>query len=225
MSEYLFRKAGLQDIDFLVESIIEAEKGGTEKLGLSTLFNLKEDSVAEYIRLILLEGVEGCEFSLESFFVFEFKQQCIATAAAWIEANNSGHISSSIIKSNLFNFFIPFGNRQYMLKNAIRMSDLFIERIPGTLQFEYVYVNPAFRGQNIACKLIKSIILSYAVPIDIYIQVFSNNIAAIRCYEKVGFKTVKTHTASKQDINDYLPFHQKLLMKISKYNGKAIYNK
>lgn len=215
MSEYIFRKAKIQDIDFLVESIIEAEKGGTEKLGLSTLFNLKEDSVAKYIRLMLLEGVEGCEFSLESFFVFEFEQQCIATAAAWIESNNHEHISSSIIKSNLFNFYIPFSHRQYMLEKAQRMSDLFIERTPGTLQFEYVYVNPGFRGQNIACKLIKSIILSFDVPIDKYIQVFSNNIAAIRCYEKVGFITYKTFTASKQDLNDYLPFHQKLLMKIS----------
>lgn len=216
MTEYIFRKAEIQDIGFLVESIIEAEKGGTEILGLSTLFNLKEDSVKEYIRLMLLEGVDGCEFSLESSFVLEFEQQCIASAAAWIEANNYGHISSSIIKSNLFNFFIPFGHRQYMLKKAQRMSDLFIERIPGTMQFEYVYVNPAFRGQNIACKLIKSIINYFAMPIDKYIQVFSNNIAAIHCYEKVGFKTVKTYTASKQDIKDYLPFHQKLLMKISK---------
>ena len=52
MVNYSFRSATLNDIDFIVYTIFEAEKSGTNKLVYTTLFNLTKKEVRRYISQI-----------------------------------------------------------------------------------------------------------------------------------------------------------------------------
>ena len=63
------RKATLNDVDFLVDTIVAAEKSGTDNFGLAKLFELSEDEMRSYIKAMLEEEVDGCEFSVSSFYL------------------------------------------------------------------------------------------------------------------------------------------------------------
>jgi hypothetical protein len=53
MSGYQLRPANENDIEFITEVIIAAEKGNSDILGFSTLFNLSESEVKEAIGAML----------------------------------------------------------------------------------------------------------------------------------------------------------------------------
>ena len=68
-SEYVIRKATINDANFLADVIIGAEKSLTENLGLANFFELTEEEVKELIIKMLEEEVDGCDFSISSFFI------------------------------------------------------------------------------------------------------------------------------------------------------------
>ena len=68
-SEYSIRKATIKDVDFLAEVIIGAEKSLTNNLGIANFFELTEEKVKELIIAMLEEEVDGCDFSISSFFI------------------------------------------------------------------------------------------------------------------------------------------------------------
>ena len=68
-NKYIIRKATLDDVEFIATVIIEAEKSMTNNFGLANFFELSEEDIRKYIIQILEEEVDGCEFSLSSFFV------------------------------------------------------------------------------------------------------------------------------------------------------------
>ena len=67
--EYVIRKATLQDVDFLADVIIGAEKSFTQNLGLANFFEISEERAKELLIAMLEEEVDGCEFSVSSFFI------------------------------------------------------------------------------------------------------------------------------------------------------------
>ena len=67
LMSYSFRFANENDIPFLVETIIAAEKSGTELCGLSNLLGLHEEQTKIGLTKILQEEIEGCEFSTTEF--------------------------------------------------------------------------------------------------------------------------------------------------------------
>lgn len=58
----------------------------------------------------------------------------------------------------------------------------------------FMYVEPAYRGQGVNKLIIEKLIeWSHAKGLrEIRLQVYSDNLAAIRAYEKVGFKKILT---------------------------------
>jgi RimJ/RimL family protein N-acetyltransferase len=68
--------------------------------------------------------------------------------------------------------------------------------------FNLVYTNPLFRGQGICQNMMRSIVELSKKYIKKYeLQVVENNIPAIKCYEKVGFKYVRKVTSSQSTSN------------------------
>ena len=55
MTDFIFRKACLDDIPFLTETIIQAEKSGTEILSYKEIFGLQELEIRNIIKDILSE--------------------------------------------------------------------------------------------------------------------------------------------------------------------------
>lgn len=213
--EYLTRQAVVTDTTFIADAIIAAEKSGTGKLGLGTLFNLAEPEIKKLLMQCLDEGSSGCEFSLNSFLIIEHAGKPVSAVAGWIEGFGTS-ITSRVIKTNLMRFIFPKENILAAYSKADIVKDMLIEREKNTLQVEYVYTINEYRGKGLAGGLIdEHIALSltkYPQLIKAQVQVFKNNESAIKLYERSGFKSVKLFTSGNKEILKYLPYNEKLLM-------------
>ena len=215
MAEFAIRNATINDVPFLVETIIEAEKSGTDKLSYITVFGLTEEDSRKYIADMLLEEVDGCELSISSFLIAEKNGQIAAAIAAWIEGIEG--VPSTVLKGNLLNFTLPKESidKAMLLNQTLR--DLHIEYISDTMQLGLVYVSPAFRGLNLVRLLIDEKISQLhkinSNVTEMHVQVFGNNLSAIRAYAKVNFKVVMIKESSNKEIIHYLPSNKKILMK------------
>jgi ribosomal protein S18 acetylase RimI-like enzyme len=216
MNEFIFRTATENDISFIVDTIIEAEKSGTDILSYCTIFGLTEDETRKYISKMLQEETDGCELSISSYLVAESNGEIVAAVGAWIEGIDN--LPSGFIKGSLLNYILP---KKCLVNASVHNSivqELSIENILNTIQIGVVYVVEAYRGRNLPALLINEQITRLkALKQDIseiYVQVFANNIPAIKAYGKINFKTVYTKEASNKNIIKYLPSDKKVLMKL-----------
>lgn len=215
MSSLNIRKASINDIPFLVNTIIEAEKSGTDILTYASIFGLSEAETIKYISDMLTEEVDGCELSISSFLIAEKDGQSAAAVGAWIEGYEG--MPSSVLKGNLLNYTLPKAciEKAVSLNNLVK--DLHIEYIDNTIQIGLVYVSENFRGLGIANILIEEQIknlLKIAPGItESYVQVFGTNKAAIRLYEKSQFIIKTKRSSIKKEILKYFPSETKILMR------------
>jgi ribosomal protein S18 acetylase RimI-like enzyme len=210
MSEYIVREATPDDVDFIVESIIEAEKSGSQILSYSSVFNLSEDELRKIFRSMLLEEIDGCEFSLSSYLVAEWNQNVVGAIGAWVEHSET---SSSMIKSNLLRYFLPESSILYASQNAKITSELFIDHTREALSLVVVYITPAHRGKHLFELITNEHIKRNKGIKELSIQVMSNNHYAIKSYEKYGFRKSFGVKTENERIKLFLPHNEKILMK------------
>ena len=215
MNYFVFRNATIKDIPFLVDTIVEAEKSGTDKLSYSTIFGLSEEEVRKYISDMLHEEIDGCELSISSFLIADYLGQAVAALSAWIEGIEGIH--SSILKGNLLNYILP----RRCIERAMEVSELIreihIEYTPNTIQIGAGFVHPNFRGNNLLGSL-NAEIISRLIKIkpDVMLanaQIFNCNIPSIKTYEKAGFVKVLIKESINEEILEYLPSNKKILLK------------
>jgi ribosomal protein S18 acetylase RimI-like enzyme len=215
MNGLTLRRATVNDVHFLVNTIIEAEKSGTNILSYSTIFGLTEEEAKKYLTEMLIEEVDGCELSISSFIVAEKDNDIAGAVAAWVEGLEG--IPSLILKGNLLNYKLPEECSVRARKFRSVLSGLHIEYVPGAMALGLVYVAPGFRGQNIVRMLIDERVRQlHEIDPDItemYVQVFGNNYPAIKSYEKAGFKVVLIKECDDSEIDSLLPSNKKFLMK------------
>jgi ribosomal protein S18 acetylase RimI-like enzyme len=215
MDKYNIRQATIKDADFLADAIISAEKSMTDRLGLATIFELSAEELKKLIIQMLEEEIDGCEFSISSFFVACYNEEPVAALGGWLEGYFDD-MPSSLLKSNLIGYTFPKENIFKMHDKSKIIEDIQIEREMETYQLEYTYVKEEHRGNQLVQKLMKRH-FEYAKQLDanvlkVFIQSFENNPAAIKAYEKSGFKIVKHYVSNNPDIFNYMPFNVKLLM-------------
>jgi hypothetical protein len=214
MDEIIIRKATIHDIPFLVETIIEAEKAGTERLSYTTIFGLTEEESKKYLADMLLEEVDGCELSISSYIVAEKSNNLVAAVSAWVEGAED--IPSAMIKGNLLNYILPKKclERAMHLNEMIR--DLHIDYVPSSIQIGAGYVSKENRGNNLLGTLISEKIKSLSlVRPDIslvYDQMYECNIPAIKTDKKLNFSIQLIKKSSRKEIIQYLPSNKKILM-------------
>lgn len=108
----------------------------------------------------MLEEVDGCEMSLSSFVVAEYKGQPVAARGGWVEGVNEDNMPSAILKSNLFTYILPLDNvKKGQMKYDI-VKDIKIDREKGAYQLENSYTNSV--GAYIFTRLLVSRIVSGA---------------------------------------------------------------
>jgi len=212
MSEYLIREANLNDIDFIVEAIIEAEKSGSDVLSYSKVFNLTENEVKAVFSSMLEEEIDGCEFSISSYLIAEINNSPAGTIGAWVEKKEN---PSAFIKSNLLGFYLPKSSVTFASQFATVTSELIIEHIADALALVIVYISPEHRGKNLFETLTNEHIDRNMPVSELSIQVMSNNIRAIKAYERYGFEKSVIIKSENEIIKDFLPYNEKLLMKKS----------
>lgn len=215
MSEYIFRNALTDDIPFLADTVIAAEKSNSDKLGFTTLFNVPEAKAKELVIAMLEEEIEGCELSVSSYIVAVYNGEAVAAFGGWIEGFGE-NMPSKILKSNLISYTFGRESIEFLKEKAHILKDMVVEREPGTLQLEYLLVSENHRGKKLGDGLIQALINrargKEASLQKVQVQVFGNNTAAIKLYERNGFTVAKKYQSKNDDVFDYLPFNEKYLM-------------
>lgn len=215
MDKYLIRKASRDDIAFLAEAVIAAEKGISNKCNYLTLFNISEEEAKKLIISMFEENVVGCEFSISNYLITEYESAPVATFGAWIECFN-GCLPSSILKSNLISCTFNEESMEFLKTKMAMVIDLIAERSPMTLQLEYLYVSKNHRGNNLAHDLMDKLEemakLQYPALKKAQVQLFSSNINALKLFLRQGYRVVKTYKSDNNEILNYLPSNEKLIM-------------
>lgn len=215
MNDYKIRNAIESDIPFLADAVIAGEKGITDKCNYSTLFNVPESKVRKHLISMFEEEIDGCEFSLSSYFVIEFEENPVASFGGWIEAFD-GEMPSKILKSNLINYTFGAESMAYLKSKSDIVKELSVERTPQTLQFEYLYVSDAHRRKKLPTLLINKIeetaLAKYPELKKSQFQLFNNNIRIVKLFEKHGYHVVKSIKATNIEVLNYLPSDEKLIM-------------
>lgn len=215
MNEFTIRRANIKDIDFLIETIIEAEKAGTDILSYSTVFDLSKSEVEHYLKDILLEEVDGCELSVSNFLVAEQNELLIAASCAWVEGSEG--IPSSILKGNLLNYFLPKRCIERAIKLNPKLQVLQFEYKPNAIHFGVGYVKKEYRGNNLL-GILKQEQINYLIGkkstiSEAFVEIFGNNLPAIKTNLNLGFEINEIKESADKDIFLYLPDNTKLLLK------------
>jgi len=218
MSSTTIRKATLDDIAFLVETVLAAEGSGTDKVGLATLYGLQKEQLPPLLRAMFEEEIEGCELSVDSFLIAEEQGVPVAAVAGWIEGMDAPQ-PSAMLRTNLIGFTFPREALETMRSNGAAGAALRLERSKGELQIEYVYVHADHRGKRLAARLIEAhmerALRCDPPPGKVQIHLFSNNQAAVSSYTAMGFRTVQVARSSEPRTADLFPHTEKLLMERS----------
>ena len=212
--DIIIRRATSDDIDFLTDTIVAAEKSGTDNFGFARLFELSENEMRECIKAILDEEIDGCEFSTSSFFVAEHQGKVVSAFAGWVEGQNEDMLPSAILKSNLVGFCLPVENVKRSLGKADIVRPLQIEREEGSYQLEYSFTLPNYRGKGILGAIIdahEQEAISKGIS-KMQVHVFDNNPAAIKSYERKGFKETRRYESNHPETSLYYPSNIEILM-------------
>ena len=215
MAPFKFKKATTADIPFITETLIAAEKSGSDILSYTAIFGLSEADTRKYIAQMLAEEEDGCELSVSSYLLAVKDGETAAAIGAWVERAEG--IPSSMIKGNLLQFTLPAECiKRAAIVNKI-VGELQIEHTPDTIQIGVVYVAEGFRGQNLVQLLIEEhldrLTTEFPQAEEAHVQVFGSNVAAIKAYEKAGFKVNMIKESNHPEIEKYLPARKKVLMK------------
>src|SRR3989339_169360 len=97
------RKATEKDIPFLIETIIAAEKSGTETFAYCSIFSLGKEEFTELLKNILEEDIQGQELCVSDFLIAEEKGISVGACCGWIEGENG---TSSSLKANILHYFL-----------------------------------------------------------------------------------------------------------------------
>ena len=216
MGKINYRNATIEDVPFIVDIIIEAEKSGTNRLSYSTIFDLSEEEVRKYVTLMLEEEVEGSgELSISSYLLAEKDGKIIAGACAWVE--NSTEIPTSTLKGNLINFTIPRENALKAARLHNILHELHFDYKSNVIHMGAGYVAKESRGKGLLLELKQKQLNDLAAQNsdieEAYVDTFECSKAALRTSEKLGFKLVEIKEATSDEILKYLPSKRKFFLK------------
>jgi GNAT superfamily N-acetyltransferase len=166
------------------------------------------------LREILLEDVEGQELCISGFMVAEINGKLAGATCAWIEG--SAGQPSGVLKSSLLLHFFGRDTFRNASQNLSLVQELSLERTPGSLQLESVFVDRAFRGLGVFPALLKaqhefarSVLPAHS---KIEIALMKDNSAALKSYKNCGFEVAVEKVSENATILKLLPSKTKILM-------------
>lgn len=200
------RTAGPQDLVFIVEGIIQAEKSGGDILPYTALFDISEAETRQLISDIMDEEISGQEWHLPHFRILFRDGEPAACLSAWIEGAEGS--PSGLLKAQAMAWFLG-GKWQAASDRLEQLKNIQLPRLTGALQLECIYTAPGFRGQGLAGILIEHTIRefrsSHPEMLQVEIQLLSSNDAALRSYTKCGFLKRTSITSPEPEILTLLP--------------------
>jgi ribosomal protein S18 acetylase RimI-like enzyme len=209
------RRATSNDIDFLTEAIIAAEKSGTGmQLSYATIFRMREEEAAALIKQAMEEEIEGQELCHLHFLIAEVNGERAATCASWIEAKEG--IASGQLKANILFHLVgkeKWENASVELKAVAGTN---IERTQGAAQIESVYTRPGFRGRGLTSMIIEEHLKQHRAAHHglekAQVILLKNNTSAANAYRKAGFVETAEKTGDDPVLVYLLPCSTKIMM-------------
>lgn len=220
MNEIEIRKAQEKDVDFLIETIIHAEKSGTENLSYCKFFSISEAELTSILKEILEEDIEGQELCISGFLIAFIDNKPVGAICSWIEGSDGN--PAAILKANIFYHFFGMEKCEQASDKLKIAEALTLEREIGAIQIESVYVHESARGKGISKKLIiehvKNHLSSSPEVKKVQIILAKTNDNAFFAYKNAGFEIVnEKHTDNKEVLN-LLPSDTLVLMENSVEN-------
>jgi RimJ/RimL family protein N-acetyltransferase len=216
INDVIVRQAKPEDIPFIIEGIIEAEKSGGNTTTSCVVFDLSLLEFKDILKALLIEDIEDYDYYLSGFFIAEYNGKPIGTCGSWIEGINdlpSGMIKANMFLQNLSREKILFGNKQVRI-----IKDLNFPREKGTIQLEHIYVSEQFRRQGVASKIICSIVKYYKSlnPNVEKVQgiLFKENYKSFNMHLKNGYVETETKTSANPDVLKVFPYPSRTLMEL-----------
>lgn len=182
---YNIRIATTNDIPFLVESVIEAEKAGSDIISYCSLFNINQQKLSEIINNAFTDEVGVVVWDVNTWIVLEDSQgNTIAGLASWIESDN---LASEKQKFQYLNYVLrPDLNDKDFKTKISQLQKGALPRNKNSRQLDFLYTNPNFRGKGIM-KMLIGYAINNCSESCLQLQVLSSNYSAIKLYEKMGF--------------------------------------
>jgi hypothetical protein len=212
------RKAGLKDIDFILEAIVESEKSSSDIISTCKVFDLSEDEFKEIVGRILLEDIPYYDYYLSGFTIAEKDGEYVGAIGSWLEGGDG--TSSGIMKTTMLLPYLDKEKIKKMSSNSSLIKGLTINREPGTLQLEYDYTRSAFRRQGVLTRLIKESIFSNKqsqVKFEkVQVALFKANIKSLDAHLKLGFEVIEKKHVDDPEIFKFFPFNTKVLLELNK---------
>lgn len=213
MTALSFRRAKLDDLEFVTNALIEAEKSGSRFTTYERLFDLSPGDLRSLLGAILREDVLGSEFCCRSFLLAICDREPVASIATWIEAG--GGPSSVIVRATLLSFVLG-SERWNAAQDRIRaLAGVNVPRQLGALQIEAVYTAPGHRGRGIAAALISYALAECkaATPAVTHSQIVSviENESSARVFRRVGYVEVDRKSSSDPAVRALFPGSGRIL--------------
>ncbi|MEO8086844.1 MAG: hypothetical protein ABI763_08500, partial [Bacteroidota bacterium] len=189
-SNLLFRKALPGDIPFLVDTIVAAEKSGSEIFSYSTIFELPESEIRKMFVEILAEDVQGQELCISDYIIAEVNGERAGAVAAWIEGEGSQR--SSLVKATILNYFFPKESMAKAHQKRKYLDQVHFDPEPGCIVVDIGLTLPEFRGQGILAKMmmeqIRLLRLSNPEAKSSQTHMMKSNLVSFSICEKIGYK-------------------------------------
>jgi len=207
------RQAQSEDVDFIIDTIIEAEKSGTDKIVSTTIFGLSEKEFRDILRDVLLMDIPGYEYSLSGFAVAEYDNKLLGALGSWIEGSTG--TPSSLIKGSILSAFLNDENIKRTMQLLQLLKNFVFPKTKGAIQIEYAYVLPEYRRKKVFSNLIiysiKHRLDEKAIP-RVETALMKNNFKSFNCYEKFGFLNEKEIVTEDADLIEIFPYNIKALL-------------
>jgi ribosomal protein S18 acetylase RimI-like enzyme len=212
--DILIRDANLKDIDFLVETVINAEKGHRHIIPYCALFDISEVELRSVLKKIFMEDVPDFDFSAGNFMIAEHDGYPVAAYAGWIEG--VGGIPSRILKMSAFKTFMPKNHIAHYESVAHIDGEILLKRDHLTLQLEMTYVKKDYRRMGIVALLTNALFKKAKRTnpeiTRAQVQLFKENTAAFLSQSKLGFVIVEEKKSGNPEMLNYMPGMTKIKM-------------
>ena len=217
LDNLLIRQATEKDIDFIIETIIEADKSSTPIISACNILNVSELEYRDILAKILNDNVDGLEYSLSGFLVAELDRAPIGALGSWVEGASG--VSSYILYSNILLNHMSREKIPGILSKFKITKDLNFRRDLGAIQLEYGYVKEAYRRRGVYTRLmIESIKKHYLISPEIPKTqgiCFKANYKSLNAAQKLGFKIAESKTSDREEIRQIFPYSEKVLLEMN----------
>ena len=222
--EISIRPGTIDDIDFIIACIIEAERAGTQISSYEKIFSISEEELRKILKDILSEEIPGREMCCDNYFLAFDRNLPVGGVGAWIEG--SGTQGSNTVRANMFSYFLGPEKWKNSQQNLKLVSQYEIPRVPGTLQFEDAYVVPGYRGYRVIEKVFAHGIREFAKknPAMKLVQGFTlaGNIQSLISMMKMKWKQSRKVMFDNGDLLNLLPGKGKIQWELDLNDPKII---